>query len=145
MSTLARQSHDAAVHLMAIKVVVNDGQKKWKPIPKRIQVSAPTAPGPGYCPLAISESAFPASGFRASIVGGFRFSVPSLARRNFGFKPDTGPVTRWSSSISSTLACASASVIFSDHQSKDQSVFLAKNNLFVSIIFQFVLAPAGHC
>lgn len=36
---------------------------------------------------------FLASGFRASIVSGSRFSAPTLARLPFGFEPDTGPVT----------------------------------------------------
>lgn len=61
--------------------------KKWEPIPKRIWVSAPTAPDRGYCPLATSVSAVPVSGFRANIVSGFRFSTLSLARYCFGLNP----------------------------------------------------------
>tara|TARA_R110000772_G_scaffold57351_10_gene129948 strand:- start:2018 stop:3046 length:1029 start_codon:yes stop_codon:yes gene_type:complete len=64
-----------------------DGQEKWESIPKRIRVSAPTAPDLGYCPLAISMSAFPASGFRANIVSGFWFSASSLAQSCFGLNP----------------------------------------------------------
>lgn len=48
-------------------------KKKWEPIPKRVWVSAPTAPDLGCCPLAISASAVPASGFRANIVMVFGF------------------------------------------------------------------------
>lgn len=62
-------------------------QKKWESISERIRISAPTAPDLGYCPLAISTSAVPASGFRANIVNGYWFSALSLARYCFGSNP----------------------------------------------------------
>jgi hypothetical protein len=55
-------------------------KKKWEPVAEQVRFAAPTAPDWGCCPLAISTSACPASGFRANIVMVFGF--PHSCLRN---------------------------------------------------------------